>query len=383
MRELKRMTIFVVLGGAICLGSLCACATKAITKPRSVEIEEAQERGVPMATRDEERKLFFAEEEKQKNRLVALIRQRAVGSFHDTNYRLGADDEVELNVFDVAELNVTVKVRQSGFITLPLVGAVRAAGVTESELHDDLVERLSMFVRQPQVNVFVAQYGSQKVAVVGAVRKPGTIPLKKGANSVLELISEAGGVSDKAGNFLNFVPAEFSGVGATNDVEARARLALAANDALDARGGGIQIYLDQVLGTSGGVPLEIPVRGGDMVIVPEAGKVMVEGEVEKPGSYDLNPSTTLLSSLAAAGGITYSAKVDELEVVRELGVDKKVHLVLDLSHIASGEERDVRLRNGDIVRVPSHSGRRLSRDTFEGISRVLNFGIGGSVNLMP
>ena len=133
-----------------------------------------------------------------------------------------------------------------------------------------------------------------------------------------------------------------------------------------------------MLGTAGGVPLEIPVRAGDMIIIPEAGKITVEGEVEKPGAFELGQQMTLLSALAASGGITYSAKVDEVEVVRDIG-EKKVHFVLDLEGLARGETRDVRLRNGDIVRVPSDSGRRMRQDTFESISKIFNFGVGSSV----
>ena len=118
-----------------------------------------------------------------------------------------------------------------------------------------------------------------------------------------------------------------------------------------------------------------------MIIVPEAGTVMVEGEVAKTGSYELGSRTTLLGALAAAGGITYGAKIDEVEIIRSVDGNRKAHLTVSLENIAIGEEHDVRLRNGDIVRVPSHSGRRLRQDTFDGISRLINFGIGGSVPL--
>jgi protein involved in polysaccharide export with SLBB domain len=149
------------------------------------------------------------------------------------------------------------------------------------------------------------------------------------------------------------------------------------------RDSGIEIYLDEVMGTSGGIPVEIPVRGGDMVIIPESGKVNVEGEVSKPGTYDLPQQMTLLSALAASGGITYSAKVDEVEVIRDVGGSEKARLVVDITKIGTGEERDVRLRNGDIVRIPSDGGRRLTQDTFDGLSRIINVGVGGSFNLAP
>jgi len=229
--------------------------------------------------------------------------------------------------------------------------------------------------------VTVSNFGSQKVAVMGAVDKPGTYPLKKGLNSVLELVSEAGGVSGRAGNYLNFVPVEISGLSAANDVEARARLALEAQAGLREHTRPIEVALDAIMGTSGGIPIEIPVRGGDMVIIPEGGKVMVEGEVEKTGAYELGQRMTLLGALAASGGITYGAKIDEIEVVREVGLAEKRHLVVSIEDLATGKFPDVKLRNGDIVRVPSANGRRLSQDIFDGVTRVINFGIGGNVAL--
>jgi protein involved in polysaccharide export with SLBB domain len=119
-----------------------------------------------------------------------------------------------------------------------------------------------------------------------------------------------------------------------------------------------------------------------MIIIPEGGKIMVEGEVMRPGSIDLTRRMSMLSALAASGGITYGAKVSEVEVIREID-GRKVHLVLDLEKLASGEQEDVMLKNGDIVRIPSDSGRRLTQDTFEGLTRIINFGVGGTYNMAP
>ncbi|MBN8550539.1 MAG: polysaccharide biosynthesis/export family protein [Deltaproteobacteria bacterium] len=373
---MKTAKILFLILAALCVSG---CSTRGTTKPRSQVISDAQSKGVPVLSVEEDRALFFEADTTNQNRLVNLIKRRSESTGHDDTYRIGPRDELEINVFDVPELNVTARVRESGFVSLPLLGAVKAAGLTESEFHDEVRKRLSGYVKQPELTVFISMYGSQKVAVMGAVARPGTYPLKKGSNSILELISEAGGVNEKAGNYISFIPAELSGISAGNDVESRAKLALATQPAAQLKESGIQVYLDQVMGTNGGIPLEIPVRGGDMVIVPEGGKVMVEGEVQKVGQYDLGQQMTMLGAIAAAGGITYGAKVDEVEIEREVGIDQKAHLVLDLGKIASGEERDVRLRNGDIVRVPSDSGRRLTQDTFESITRIFNVGAGVSL----
>lgn len=233
-------------------------------------------------------------------------------------------------------MNVTTKVRDSGFISLPLVGAIQATGKSEGTLVNELRARLGSYVRNPQVNVSISEYGSQKVSVMGAVDKPGAYPLKKGANTILQLLGEAGGVNQRAGNYINFVPAEFSGLGNATSAAARARLALSLDGDRGAKHSGIEIYLDQVLGTGGGIPVEVPVRAGDMIIVPESGKIMVEGEVQKTGSYDLGAQMTLLGALAASGGITLGAKVDEVEIVREVGIEDKARMILDLDEVSSG-----------------------------------------------
>lgn len=363
--------------------SLFGCASKAITKPFSEVFKEAHERGISMRSVEEEKIAFFEQDQRNKERLIEVIGNRSKDVNYDKEYRIGPSDEMEITVFDVPELNLKTQVKESGDLSLPLIGIIHAKGLTESELLNQIANRLQKFVLNPQVSLSITNYGSQKVAVVGAVRNPGTYPLKKGLNSVLELIGVAGGLNDKAGNTLNFVPVDISGLSFTNDAASRARLALSNELNSESRPSGIEVYLDNVLGTSGTIPVEIPIKGGDMIVVPEAGKVLVEGEVEKTGSYELGRQMSLLGSLAAAGGITYSAKVDEIEIIRDNGGEVRNRLIVDLQKISTGEERDIKLKNGDIIKVPSHSGRRLRQDTFESITKIINFGVGGSVSMGP
>lgn len=377
---MQLLNSFLIITCAFAAG----CASKASLLSRTEIIEEAESKGLPIRSIEEEREKFLAYENTQQEKVLSLIRQRSDPSTRDPSYRIGPGDEIEINVFDVPELNLTAPVRQSGFVQLPLIGAVQAVGKTEVDLTNELTRRLSTFVRSPQVALFIANYGSQKVAVVGAVAKPGTYPLKKNTNSILELLAEAGGVSDKAGGQMIVVPGELSGLRDAGDAEARARYALSGESkSLSGAGSGVELPLDKVLGTGGGIPLEIPVRGGDMIVIPEAGKVMIEGEVEKPGQIDASRQITLISALAAVGGITYGAYVNEVELIRDIGEPEPLRLVVDLEKVARGEESDVRLRSGDVIRVPTHAGRRLGEDTYKTITGILNFGVGGSVNLAP
>ena len=376
-----RETGFLSLLSLVLLVLLSSSCSRKYIKPRSEVLGEAKSSGLPVRTAVEDAHLFLRREKLHENRLMTLLRRRTEPSQRDRSYRIGPEDEIEINVFDVPELNITSKVRQSGFISLPLIGALQVATLTEDDVEAALTTRLRDYVRSPQVTVMVTSYGSQNVAVMGAVEKPGTVSLTKGSNSIVEVVSKAGGMTPQAGNFLTFIPSEVSGVNAASTAEARAKLSLATHEARELTSSGIEIPIDLIFGTSGGIPLDVPVRGGDMVIIAEAGTVMVDGEVDKPGSYNLGKRMSLLGALAASGGITYSAKVDEVEVLRDVGEADKARLLINLEEIGLGGGKDIRLRDGDIVVVPTHSGRRIAQSTFEGLAKLINFGVGGTYNV--
>jgi polysaccharide export outer membrane protein len=365
---------------ALLLLTLNACSKRAATPPRSEIIADAKEKGIAVTSLEEDNQKFLMFEKHQEERLVELLKARSGGQDRDPTYIIGPQDEIEINVFDVPELNLSAKVNQSGFLSLPLLGGVKAVGLTESEFQESLKLKLLSYLKHPEVTIAIKTYASQKVAVVGAVAKPGSYALEQAAQSVQDLINVAGGISSKASNFLTFVPAGAI-VGSSSDSsdpDAKARAAILMASSKQA---GFEIPLDQLYGTTGGVPLQIPVRGGDMIVIPEAGKVSVEGEIEKPGQYELAQQMTVIGALNAAGGITYSAKIDEVEIIRNINPIEKARYVFDLDGIRRGEIKDFKLRTGDILRVPSDSGKRMTEATFEGLSRIINFGVGGTVNV--
>jgi polysaccharide export outer membrane protein len=113
-------------------------------------------------------------------------------------YRIGPQDLLEINVFGVEELSRTVRVNNRGFIALPLVGVVEAAGLTSEELEARVATALARdFLQDPDVSIFIVEYTSQRVTVGGAVKKPGVYPLK-GPTTLLESIATAQGLSDLA-----------------------------------------------------------------------------------------------------------------------------------------------------------------------------------------
>jgi len=123
----------------------------------------------------------------------------ATGAYEGaTDYRLGAQDLIEVSVFGVQELSKTARVNSNGQISLPLIGAVMAGGRTIPELETELAKRYSEgYLQRPQVTVFVKEFSSQRITLEGAIEKPGIYPLT-GKTTLLQAIAVAGGLGPLA-----------------------------------------------------------------------------------------------------------------------------------------------------------------------------------------
>ena len=147
----------------------------------------------------------------------------ATGAYEgETNYRLGAQDLLEIAVFGVPELSRTVRVNSNGQISLPLVGAIRAGGRTVPELEKDIGESLAKnYLQNPQVTVFVKEYASQRITLEGSFKRPGIYPLT-GKTSLLQAVAIGGGFSDLAepNEVLVFRQVNGKKMGAVFDIQA-------------------------------------------------------------------------------------------------------------------------------------------------------------------
>lgn len=123
----------------------------------------------------------------------------AIGAYEGgTDYRIGAQDLLEISVFGVEELNRAARVNSNGQISLPLVGGVMAGGKTIPELEKELAERYADgYLQNPQVSVFVKEFTSQRVTLEGSVKKPGIYPLT-GKTSLLQAVAMAEGLDEFA-----------------------------------------------------------------------------------------------------------------------------------------------------------------------------------------
>jgi polysaccharide export outer membrane protein len=109
------------------------------------------------------------------------------------DYRIGADDLLEIQVFGVDQLTRTVRVNSRGQMSLPLVGTLQVGGLTAGEAERLLVTKLAEnYLQDPQVSLFIKEYTSQRVTIEGAVNKPGVYPLR-GPTTLLQSLAVAGG----------------------------------------------------------------------------------------------------------------------------------------------------------------------------------------------
>jgi polysaccharide biosynthesis/export protein len=168
----------------------------------------------------------WAQQAAPSNSEVAAVRTAAAAV---AEYLIGPEDVLDISVWKNPELSRKVPVRPDGKVSLPLVNDIQAAGLTPSELREQLAKRLAEYVPTPEVAVIVAEVQSLRVSVVGAVKTPGRFMLKSPA-TVLECIALAQGLTEFAtrdrivvlrqnGNTTQRIPFNYSKVANSSDQE--------------------------------------------------------------------------------------------------------------------------------------------------------------------
>ena len=150
-----------------------------------------------------------AKENNDLERLAHLLERRR-GESLGSDYPIGPGDVIEINVAGMEEIkNLTQRVTGEGTISLPFVGVINASGMTDKMLSQEIRRRLETnYMRDPQISIFVKEFRSRQVAVIGAVQKPGLYNLASSADTILEMISHAGGMATEAAERILFIPAD-------------------------------------------------------------------------------------------------------------------------------------------------------------------------------
>jgi len=240
--------------------------------------------------------------------------------------RIGAGDEMDITVYRVPELSQHVRVAGDGTIYLPLLGNVPVEGLTAEEAQNLLAKRLveGGFVKQPRVSIYVKEYTTQGVSVVGEVNRPGVYPVL-GSRNLLDVLLLAGGLSQKAGSTIRIThrdrPQEPLIVKIGSDLQP--------------------------------VDSTISVLPGDVVVVPKADIVYLLGGVTQPGGYVIPDSgIKLLELFAKAVGPVKGASLNKTMLIRKDAGGVK-ETTISLKSIMQGKTPDLTLQAEDIVYIPT------------------------------
>ena len=304
------------------------------------------------------------------NQRLGQLKQNLAGPVADSaaeDYRIGPQDLLEISVFEAPELNCTVRVSASGEISLPLLGAVQAAGATPKALEFVLQELLRRsYMKDPHVSVFMKELRSHPVSVFGAVKKPGVFQID-GPKSLVEILSMAEGLAEDAGDTVIVMRgAGMPGAApsALNDPPAEIKPQSAAAGAPSTTekksdGNAVETNLKNLL-ESGDPRYNVIVYPGDVVKVARAGVVYVEGEVKKPGGFMLktNENISVLQAVALAEGLTRTAAKGRARIMRtDEATGARTEIPINLDKILAGGVTDPILRPKDIVFVPNSTGK--------------------------
>lgn len=291
---------------------------------------------------------FLMSQDKQWNE---QIRQMSfLGEVGSTDYVVGPGDLIEIKIFGVESFDQVVRISSSGKISLPFLGKISVAGMTGAELEDYLTQLMGekRLVRDAQVSVFVQQYRSQPVYVLGAVNQPGQYMISQNLN-VIDVIAMAGG--------LDFRRAQDYAL-----LQRRGGSEAPDNGTQDSRPEPVRIDLKDLL-ENGNLALNMPVQGGDMIHVPE--KVIqlyyVIGEVGRPGAYEFEADETLMVSqaLAWAGGPQKTAKSNKGMLVRYDEHGKRTELAVNFKDILKGRKPDFAVEPEDIIFIPGSNFKTI------------------------
>jgi polysaccharide export outer membrane protein len=217
-------------------------------------------------------------------------------------YIVGPQDRLAITVFDEPTLTKTVTVDSDGSFDYPLVGRIKAGGLSVRQITADLKKRLGPpdgFLVNPQVNIEVETFRSQVVYVNGQVRVPGAVPLK-GAMTIMDVLAQAGSPTPDAGPYIEIYrrPAGQPSQGPLDPAKAPAPERIRMDDLRNGRA------------------QQIMLSDGDTVNVPKAQTFIVNGFVRSPNSYVLEGDVTVQKAIAMAGGVTERGALSRTKIQR-------------------------------------------------------------------
>lgn len=254
-------------------------------------------------------------------------------SLGKSDYRIGSNDQLEIDVFGIMELDAAPRVSASGTISLKMIGTLQAGGLTPPELERAIEQALKAkdLVNDPHVTVRVHEYASQPVSVMGAVRMPNIYQIK-GEKTLFSMIAQAQGLDP------NTVGSTIQVIRAPNESESERQV----------------ITIDIADFQRGNVALDIPIYANDMVNVQAAESVFTVGELMRPDEFVLRngKNISVLQAISKSGGPTKDAKMKAVSIVRYHKDGTHEEIPVDFDKIVQGKADDIQLMPNDILFVP-------------------------------
>lgn len=213
--------------------------------------------------------------------LATLMMTLAFGAAGAADVVVGPGDLLKVTVYGNADLTTETRVTENGQITFPLLGQLDVGGMSVPAVEKKIGTGLQTggFLRQAQVNILVTQQQSQQVSVLGQVNRPGRYPMDGGRRSVIDLLAQAGGIAADGGDTVSLI---------------RKRDGKTIKDVVD--------IVEMV--RSADLNRDFDVASNDVIYVERAPRFYIYGEVQRPGSFRLERSMTVLQALSAGGGLS-------------------------------------------------------------------------------
>lgn len=287
---------------------------------------------------------------------------------NDNSYRIGIGDLLDVRVLNHPEMSRKMRVEGTGIIRVPYVGEIPATCLTETQLSQIITEKFRKYIREPNVDVFIEEYNSQPVAVIGAVTSPGRFQLRRRVR-LIELLTYAGGPRQGvASPTLHLIRSGEKDACSTD-------VTTPSTDQEPPIPQLISFKLKDLL--TGSTDANLYVQPGDIISLPEAEQVFINGYVMKPGPLPLNTNMTLTQAIGMAGGYMPEASKKKVRLIRQApNSNARVEQILNVEDIEKHKINDIVLQANDLVEVPNSTGKVIMRG-------LLNTAPSSFLNVLP
>jgi polysaccharide export outer membrane protein len=257
---------------------------------------------------------------------------------------LGSGDLLAVSVAGAPEYHYDVRVSSAGNASLPMLGNVKVAGLSTLLAEGVVAQRLQEkgFFNDPQVSIFVKEYATAGISVLGEVQKPGIYPLP-GDRTLLDAISAAGGVTPRAGKSVTITHRD--------EIENPETVPLSRDN--------------------GQTMTNMAVQPGDTIVISKAGMAYVVGAVKEPTGIIIdNPHLTVLQAIAIAHGTNPTASLKSARLIHKATSSAPQQVAIPLDQILAAKSPDVELQPDDVVFVPNSAVKTITRRTLESALQV-------------